>query len=103
MLASNNTNHFVGVIMTELFRHVGEKIPKPFLLLAWPVMRFVMKQPFHGAQTTLYCTLEDSIIGKSGKYYSDCHEAPTKIQAAEDMNAASKLWQLSEKLVGLSK
>ena len=58
--------------------------------MAEPICRFVFKTPFHGAQTTLYCTLEDSIEKDSGKYYKDCHEAPTLTHYAEDMDAASK-------------
>ena len=33
--------------------------------------------PFHGAQTTLFCTLDNKIECESGKYYSDIAVAPT--------------------------
>ena len=64
-------------------------------------MSFLIKTPFHGAQTTLYCTLEDSIEEHSGNYYSDCAIAKTSTKHAEDMDAAQKLWNLSETLVKL--
>ena len=66
-----------------------------------PIFNFVLKTPFYGAQTTLYCTLEDKIECESGRYYSDCASASTRTRHAEDMDAAKKLWELSEKIVGL--
>ena len=93
-----------GVIATELGRHLLEKIPyilRPIFIPILALSRFLIKTPFHGAQTTLYCTLEDSIENESGKYYSDCKVTKTSTKHAEDMEAAKKLWDLSEKLVNL--
>ena len=59
------------------------------------------KGSYHGAQTTLYCTLDDKIECESGLYYSDCAVAPTLTPHAEDMEAAKKLWELSEQLTAL--
>ena len=89
-----------GVIATELSRHVENKIPK-FLLCCLKPMQWAIKTPFYGAQTTLYCTLDDKIECENGKYYSDCAQKPTLTRHAEDMEAAKKLWELSENLVGL--
>ena len=53
-----------------------------------------------GAETTLYCVLEDEIENETGLYYSDCKvKEPTN--NAKDMSAATKLWALSEEVVGL--
>ena len=60
--------------------------------------RFVLKTPFYGAQTTLYCVLDDSIECESGEYYKDCAKSVPSIQA-QDKEAAKKLWELSEKMV----
>lgn len=90
-----------GVIMTELGRHIEKMFPKLLGYLMQPVAKFIFKTPFHGAQTTLYCTLEDSIGNQSGQYYADCGLAKTSTKHAEDMEQARKLWELSEKLVGL--
>jgi hypothetical protein len=50
--------------------------------------------------TTLYCTVSPEVEGVGGKYYSDCRETqPTA--AACDLEAAKKLWEVSEQLVGL--
>jgi retinol dehydrogenase-12 len=65
-----------------------------------PIVSFVWKTPFYGAQTTLYCTLNDTIECESGNYYSDCAIATPSAQA-QDESSQKKLWELSEKLVGL--
>lgn len=91
-----------GVINTELMRHSTKAIPKFLHWMIAPVA-WVIKTPFHGAQTTLYCTLEDKIEGESGYYYSDCARAPTLTRHAEDKEAAQKLWDMSEELTGLKK
>jgi len=44
--------------------------------------------------------LEDSIKDDSGRYYSDCREKAPSSRAQSDEDA-KKLWELSEKLVGL--
>jgi len=57
---------------------------------------------FHlqGSQTTLYCCLEESIKDQSGLYYSNCREKRPSAKARNDEDA-KRLWELSEKLVGL--
>ena len=58
-----------------------------------------MKTPFQGAQTSLYCALEKSLDDPkfSGKYFSDCAEAPTKLVTDE---MAATLWAKSEEITG---
>ena len=65
-----------------------------------PLFTFATKTPFYGAQTTLYCALDDSIECESGMYYSDCAQ---KTPSAEALNKEDqkKLWALSESMVGL--
>ncbi len=87
-----------GVIKTELSRYMldtwyGRGIVKP-------AMGLVLKTPRQGAQTTLYCCLEESIAKESGKYYSDCKEAST-LDKANNVEDQKKLWQISERLVGM--
>ena len=92
-----------GVINTELSRHIHKKIPSFIACCMIPFFGWIIKSPFHGAQTTLYCTLDDKIECESGKYYSDCAVAPTLTSHAEDMDQAKKLWELSEKVTLLKK
>jgi len=90
-----------GVINTELSRHMEKSVPKFIGCCMFPIFKWVSKTPYHGAQTTLYCTLDDKIECESGKYYSDCAVAPTLTPHAEDMVAAKKLWELSEQLTAI--
>ena len=92
---------FKGVINTELSRHIEGRVPKFLGMCIGPIWKFVIKTPKYGAETTLYCTLDDKIECESGKYYSDCQQKPTLTAHAEDMEQAKKLWELSENLVGL--
>jgi len=63
-----------GVIpSTDLFRHIKG--------LGW-IMEFMlrlsltfMKRNVDGAETTLFCVLDDSLENESGEYYSDCAKA----------------------------
>lgn len=61
----------------------------------------MIKTPFHGAQTTLYCILEESIEKESGKYYSDCRETQPHRRGLvqEDWK---RLWDISEEMVGIT-
>lgn len=86
-----------GVIDTELGRHMQEKW---YFRMIYPVMRVFIKTPLQGAQTQLYCCLEESIADHSGRYYSDCKEKQPSARARSEEDA-KKLWEISEKLTGL--
>ncbi|TRY76249.1 hypothetical protein TCAL_07994 [Tigriopus californicus] len=89
-----------GVIATELNRHASESsniVAFLFHFIFYTVFGGMIKTPVHGAQTTLYCSLEESLKDVTGKYYSDCKEfTPTKY--AMDNEHAQELWELSEQL-----
>jgi retinol dehydrogenase-12 len=87
-----------GVIMTDLWRHITETW---WGKIIWPVIKCFIKTPLQGAQTTIYCCLEESIQDHSGRYYSDCKEK-TAASAGRSEEDAKRLWELSEKLVGLT-
>lgn len=60
--------------------------------------RLFYKSAFEGAQTSLHCALAPHIEG--GAYYSDCvTKKPNKLVTDAE---AGKLWEVSEKLVGLN-
>lgn len=81
---------------TELGRHVEKKwYGKVF----FPIVKMTSKTPLQGAQTTLFCVLEDSIAKDSGNYYSDCKEKRPHSRARK-VEDQKKLWQISEELVG---
>ena len=55
-----------GVISTELTRHWKKSLLwKPLLFLG----EYLIKTPQEGAQTTIYCAVEESLASETGKYY----------------------------------
>ena len=89
-----------GAILTDLGRDIDQKMPACLASIFKKIYGFCLKTPFHGAQTTLYCLLEDKIEHESGNYYSGCAKVDPSPQA-QNAEASKKLWELSEKLVGL--
>ena len=81
-----------GVIATDIWRQV----PQP---LRWLMTR-LMATPDDGAATTLMCATAPELAAVSGRYYRNQHEArPSRL--AEDDHLGGRLWQESEKMVGL--
>ena len=90
-----------GAILTDIGRDIEKNKMSQFTAtILKTILGFCLKTPFHGAQTTLYCCLEDKIEHESGNYYSGCRKVNPTLEA-QDKEAAKKLWELSEKLVGL--
>ncbi|KAI4826028.1 hypothetical protein KUCAC02_021685 [Chaenocephalus aceratus] len=86
-----------GVIRTELGRHMWPEMPLWKKVLFTPFM-FLIKSPTEGAQTTIYCAVEESLQNESGLYYSDCAPKTAAPQGLDD-EAAKKLWDLSAAMV----
>ncbi|XP_038124844.1 retinol dehydrogenase 12-like [Cyprinodon tularosa] len=89
-----------GVIRTELGRHFFPNMALWKRVLYTP-LSFFIKNPREGAQTTIYCAVEESLQNESGLYYSDCARKATAPQGRDD-EAAKKLWDLSASMVGLT-
>ena len=84
------------MIQTELNRH----LQGPFFRCIFAIANSVIKTPFYGAQTTLYCALEPSLENESGNYYSDCKKkSPSRKALNEDDQ--KRLWDISEETVEL--
>ncbi|XP_076842753.1 dehydrogenase/reductase SDR family member 13-like [Brachyhypopomus gauderio] len=86
-----------GIVKTELSRHVS-LWQKVFIE---PVARLLFLDPKTGAQTTLHCALQEGIEGFSGRYFSCCSVQEVSSKARDDA-VAKKLWEVSERLCGLS-
>ncbi|KAK5867424.1 hypothetical protein PBY51_011917 [Eleginops maclovinus] len=89
-----------GVIRTELGRHMWPNMPMWKKVVFTPLM-FLIKSPTEGAQTTIYCAVEQSLQNESGLYYSDCAPKTAAPQGLDD-EAAKKLWDLSAAMVSLT-
>ncbi len=60
-----------GAVDTELQRHMGDSYTLASILMpiALPFVRLVAKTPVQGAQTSIYCAVDESLSNVSGKYY----------------------------------
>jgi retinol dehydrogenase 12 len=81
-----------GVVATGIWR----RVPGP---LRWLITRFMIS-PEEGARTTIFCATAPELAGVSGRYYERQHES-TPSAVAQDDALAARLWDESEKLVGL--
>ncbi|KAI4465281.1 phosphatidylinositol-glycan biosynthesis class f protein-related [Holotrichia oblita] len=90
-----------GVITTELGRHLNKTY---FFGLRWILsfVRVFFKTPKQGAQTTVYCAVDEIAGEESGLYYADCKPVkPSK--NAENVANAKMLWKISLEMVNLPK
>lgn len=85
-----------GFVATNFGRSNGG-IFKPFFALT----QLVALSPQEGAQTSIYLAASPEVEGVSGKYFSKCRQAAPSA-AAEDLNAARRLWDVSMDMTGLS-
>ena len=65
----------------------------------YPVFSRWALTPLQGAQTTLYCCLDDKIEKQSGHYYAKCKREDVKIKNVKE--SQKMLWEFSMKTVGL--
>ncbi|EAT34252.1 AAEL013483-PA [Aedes aegypti] len=87
-----------GTVNTELTRYQN----RCMMIAAKPLLWVFFKSAKSGAQTTLYCAMEPTIAGDTGKYYSDCKLKEPEPHAKDDA-MAEWLWNISEKLTGLNR
>lgn len=62
-----------GVIRTQIIRY----LPMWRKIIAMIVLMF-LKSPREGAQTTIYCSVDESLGNKSGLYYRQVQQQPAK-------------------------
>ena len=86
-----------GGIRTGILRKYEEKYSFLFKVL-WLIGGVVAKSPDQGAQTTIFCSVDESVSGHSGRYYSEMAETSLINSQAKDENLAEKLWIYSEKV-----
>ncbi|KAL2095372.1 hypothetical protein ACEWY4_010091 [Coilia grayii] len=86
-----------GIVKTELSRNVSLWQ----MVFIEPVARLFFLDPKAGAQTTLYCALQEGIEMLSGRYFACCSVQEVGARAKDDA-VAKKLWDVSERLCGLA-
>ncbi|XP_066455660.1 dehydrogenase/reductase SDR family member 13 [Eleutherodactylus coqui] len=87
-----------GVVLTNL----GRNLPHWLQILLFPIAWFLLKTPVDGAQTSIYCAVQEGIEMYSGRYFANCQAQQVKPHARDDA-VAKKLWEVSEGLLGLTK
>lgn len=107
-LEGTSVNTYVihpGGVDTDLQRHITTSWPWLSIPLAifGPFLRRIMfKSSEEGAQTSIYCAVDENAAKETGLYYSDC-AVKKPSPRAEDAETARKLWEVSAELVGLGK
>lgn len=72
----------------------------PWFKVVFELVSRVARTPEKGAETLIYLATSPSVQGESGGYYFDCKPSQPS-RAARDDAAAERLWQISERLVGI--
>lgn len=55
-----------GVVRTEIFRHF---VSKYLVAMMYPFIWLFLKDCKQGAQTTIYCAVNDDIVNHNGSYF----------------------------------
>ncbi|XP_053130635.1 dehydrogenase/reductase SDR family member 13 isoform X2 [Hemicordylus capensis] len=85
-----------GSVRTEIVRSIPTWMKPFYFLFSWLFFR----DPTGGAQTSIYCATQEGIEMFSGRYFVDCELQDPWPHACDDA-VAKKLWEVSEKLLGL--
>ena len=81
-----------GVVSTALFRHLP-----PFLGVAVKLARPLLLTPAQGADTVVYLAASPDVADVSGRYF-ERREAVESSPVSQDVEAARRLWEVSEAL-----
>ncbi|KAL7630051.1 UNVERIFIED_CONTAM: hypothetical protein RMT77_019820 [Armadillidium vulgare] len=85
-----------GVVETDIFEKGGF-----FLVFLKYLFQSALKDCKLGAQTIIHLAVSDKVKNVSGEYFVDCKIADMS-KNAKSRDLARKLWEISEKEVGLS-
>lgn len=93
-----------GLVRTEVTRHMHWLVQALNALFA-PLLSALQKTPEQGAYCSVYCASDPELVAKpdaavGGKYFFHCQVAPES-DAAQNMEAARLLWDVSAQLVGI--
>lgn len=86
-----------GAVHTGLARHMGSAISRFTGYIYTTCSRLFFLNVHKGAQTTIYCAVDEALDDESGFYYSNCCKLQPSARARDD-KLAKKLWDVSENL-----
>ena len=90
-----------GAVKTEINREVEDKW---YLKALWviiaanPIAGIFWKNPTQGAQTSIFCALQDHEKLEKGAYYAECKETKPSSKALKEEDQ-KRLWEVTEKLI----
>ncbi|XP_020278535.1 retinol dehydrogenase 11-like [Pseudomyrmex gracilis] len=90
-----------GIIATELSKSSSRTIMPGASVLYNFFARLLFQNKEEGAQTTIYCSVDENVGNETGLYYSRCKIATMRGKARDDQYARN-LWDLSCRLLHLS-
>jgi len=88
-----------GMVRTDLGRHMAFASFLRYIL--WPLAWLLVRSPYEGCQTVLYCAVSEELQDVSGRFYANCTEEPWSKVSLDD-TVALKLWNVSEVLTGIN-
>ncbi|KAM4795656.1 dehydrogenase/reductase SDR family member 13 [Rhinophrynus dorsalis] len=86
-----------GVVYTNLSRNA----PRWLMTMLLPLFWLFSRTPMDGAQTSIFCAVQEGIEMYSGRYFANCQVEQVQPYARDDA-VAKKLWEVSERLTGLT-
>ena len=84
------------LILTCIYIYLS---PQPLINAS---LTMILKTPYQGAQTTIYCAVAEELEGVSGRYFEDCQEKELERDYVKVEEMEERLWQVSAKMVGLN-
>jgi hypothetical protein len=91
-----------GAVQTGLGRHIISGLgclrfaAALFCWLPW------LRSAETAIQSIVYCATDPALADQTGLYYSDCAPRMLASDRAADMEDAYRLWEMSERMAGLS-
>ena len=92
--------HPGAVATSGVSQHLKEAYGSCVVFMA-TLFKPLLKTPTAGAQTSIYCSVDETLGDKNGLYYAECRETRPAPQA-ESLEDGKKLWDISETLTGLN-
>ena len=90
-----------GSVNTDITRHFKDTYGS-FMAAVSSLAKPFFKTAQAGAQTSIFCSVDETLEDKNGLYYEECQETRPSPQA-ESLEDGKKLWDISETLTGLNK
>ncbi|KAK5644494.1 hypothetical protein RI129_005794 [Pyrocoelia pectoralis] len=89
-----------GIINSNLWRHIDNSFFRGATWIFRNIAGLFIKSEKEGAQTIIYCSVDEDLVNESGQYYAECKSIDSSNQS-KDMETAKRLWDISFQMVNL--